>query len=112
MALGIWQMGVYVPDLGTDVPLPFISTMVLIWCTLTAAALAVYNEVRESDLRTRLERELLSRTKAQEEADAKAAEEAVAAATAAQKRQNLLKKQQQAAEEAARLQAELDALEA
>lgn len=69
MALGIWQMGVYVPDLGTDVPLPFISTMVLIWCTLTAAALAVYNEVRESGLRTRLERELLSRTKAQEEAE-------------------------------------------
>ena len=69
MALGVWQMGVYIPDLGTDVPLPFISTMVLIWCTLTAAALAVYNEVREGGLRARLEKELLSRTKAQEEAE-------------------------------------------
>ncbi len=69
IALGIWQLGVYVPDLGTGVPLPLISTMVLIWCTLTAAALAVYNEVRESGLRTRLETELISRTKAQEEAE-------------------------------------------
>ena len=69
MALGIWQLGVFIPDLGTGIPLPFISTMVLIWCTLTAAALAVYNEVRESGLRTQLQKELVSRTKAQEEAE-------------------------------------------
>ena len=69
MALFVLQMGVRFPDLGTGVPLPFISTIVLIWCTLTAAALAVYNEVREGGLRARLETELLSRTKAQEQAE-------------------------------------------
>ena len=69
VSLGIWQLGEYIPDLGTGIPLPSISTVVLIWCTLTAAALAVYNEVRESGLRIQLEKELVSRTKAQQEAE-------------------------------------------
>ena len=69
MALGVWQMGVYIPDLGTGIPLPFISTMVLIWCTLTAAALAVYNEVREEWFANSTGEGALSRTKAQEEAE-------------------------------------------
>ena len=69
MSVVIWRLGVHFPNLGTGMPLPSVSTIVLIWCTLTAAALAVYNEVRESDLRTRLETELLSRTKAQQEAE-------------------------------------------
>ena len=57
---GSMALGAYIPDLVTGIPLPFISTMVLIWCTLTAAALAVYNEVRREWFARPTEDEIVS----------------------------------------------------
>lgn len=69
LSLLIWWFGEHYSDVGAGPQLPFISAIVLIWCTLSGAALAMYNDYQEQSLRTRIERELEFRTDAQKRAE-------------------------------------------
>jgi len=69
LSLLIWWFGEHYAHVGAGPQLPFVSAIVLIWCTLSGASLAMYNDYQEQNLRTRIERELEFRTDAQKRAE-------------------------------------------
>ena len=64
-----WRLGIEGFHLGSGPQLPVISTTVLIWCTLSTMALAIYNLIQERSLMDRIEEELVVRTHAQATAE-------------------------------------------
>ena len=69
VSLILWWLGEHYSNIGAGSQIPFVSTVVLIWCTLSGASLAMYNDYQEQILRHRIERELEVRTAAQKESE-------------------------------------------
>ena len=70
IALSHWYYGQFIVDFAAGVQLPWISIMVLIWCTVTAMALVVYNHQKEQHVLLLLQNELEHRIQAQESSEA------------------------------------------
>ncbi len=67
IAFVLFGLGEQFPSFAANDTPPFVYTVVLVWCTITAAALAFYTQNQEQKLLHRIEQELRERTQAQEE---------------------------------------------
>ena len=64
-----WVGSLYYPNFGVGPQLPWITMVVLIWCTVTAMALVMYNQRQEDKLLRRIQSELEVRTQAQQQTE-------------------------------------------